>query len=307
MWRFFTKDAAEKQQLATPPSVVNPVARVIVPTAVVTNGVWTFLAYSTEEIDTDNMVDLVAQSRRITIQHSGKYLISATTTWAANATGGRGVRFVKNGVILYDGSGMEGGSISGFGPSSSAIVDCVAGDYLEMQVYQSSGGTINLGVSTFQAVKVDGAVVTYVDVPKNFVGQEVAYNEFLSAIPISATTEAGSTSIIAAPSFTADGIASYMIDVFIPEVILAAAGGAGIVFSLWDNGVELGRMGAAQNVAATTGDIPVRMARRLTPTAGPHVYSLRGFSFGSGSSSVQAGNGGVGLDLPGFIRVTRAA
>jgi hypothetical protein len=305
MWKFLTNVGAEKK---SPASAVAPSVRLEYTGGgtPIPNGVWTvFSTWTTKNWDTDNMQDPVTNPGRVTIRHAGKYLIEVNAAWAANVTGGRGVQLRRNGGNIDSAGQGGGGSADGFSPSASFVLDLAVGEYIEFALYQSSGGALNVAIVTFSMTKIDGAVVS--SVAGGVIGQEIAYNEFLSTVPISATTEATSTSIIAAPSFTADGVASYMIDAFIPEVILAAAAGAGIVFTLWDNGVELGRMGACQNVAATTGDHPVRMARRLTPTAGPHVYSLRGFSFGGGSSSVQAGNGGVGLDLPGFIRVVRAA
>src|SRR4051794_28995412 len=110
MWKLFTKDGAEKASLTAPPVVVNPLARVISGTPAVVNAVWSFVTFVTKDIDTDGMIDLTGHPTRVTIQHAGKYQLIATSTWAVSATGGRGLRFVKNGVSVFDGAGYEGGS-----------------------------------------------------------------------------------------------------------------------------------------------------------------------------------------------------
>jgi hypothetical protein len=101
-----------------------------------------------EVIDTDDMVTLSATASAITVQTAGVYSVSATTTWAANATGIRYSRIVRS----------RGGTLLAFAISSlpnigagieqqaslSGLIPCDAGDLIRLMVYQDSGGNLNL-------------------------------------------------------------------------------------------------------------------------------------------------------------------
>jgi hypothetical protein len=122
---------------------------------------------------------------------------------------------------------------------------------------------------------------------------EVAYVEFTSNVTTTTNVEATPLDIVSSGAITyvANPI---LIEFFSPYVTIAGSGG----ISLWDASTDLGRLWS--NVS---GEGPVHLARRLTPTAASHTYKLRLWETGGTTSTVHAGAGGVGVTLPGFIRV----
>jgi hypothetical protein len=78
-----------------------------------------------------------------------------------------------------------------------------------------------------------------------------------------------------------------------------------IKLALWDGATDLGHIARVGG----GGNMPVRVGRRLTPTAASHNYlvKLEGGSAGSGIGQVMASTGGAGNLLPGYIRVMQKA
>lgn len=134
---------------------------------------------------------------------------------------------------------------------------------------------------------------------------QLAYQEKTSVTIITATTEAGATTIATAASITADGSTRICVEVF---AYSADTGGANQLdlplFDSFNGGAaaSLGTMASHYNSNATS----VFARRFLTPAAGTHVYSWRGYKSG-GTVSVYAGAGGAGLPMPAYIRVTSGA
>ena len=110
-------------------------------------GTWTVVNLDGESFDTQNMHDNVTNNSRITIPTGGdgKYLIHAHAYFTGSTGGGnRGIRIRKNGTtylaVTYMGSvGTEMAT-----PSVQTIANLSAGDYVEMEVYQTSGSDLNI-------------------------------------------------------------------------------------------------------------------------------------------------------------------
>lgn len=133
-------------------------------------------------------------------------------------------------------------------------------------------------------------------------GAELAYNQIAANVPISATTDAAAQTVVAAPATTFDG-SPIVVEFFCPNAYSASVAGSYIMFTLWDGSTNLGWLCGQQDPVAALMSVPVRGARRLTPTVGSHTYSIR--SWASTTGMVQAGPGGAGAYMPAFIRVTR--
>lgn len=143
--------------------------------------------------------------------------------------------------------------------------------------------------------------------PTTLAGYEVAFNSFISDVTLVATTEGGATTIVTAPAFTADGTSAYMIDFFSPNV--KHIGGNRGTFVLYEDGSSIGLLGGDMGLlGAVTDDFraPARLSLRRIPASGSRTYSVRGFSTNANQSIVQAGAGGSGARVPGFIRITKA-
>ena len=131
---------------------------------------------------------------------------------------------------------------------------------------------------------------------------ELAYVEFTSNVSVTATTEATANSIVSAGALT------YVANpIFIEFECYAwahdtAVGDLDLV--LYDGSTSQGLLW--EHKFATSGGAigGLRTARRLTPTAASHTYSIRGFT-NTGTATVSAGVGGVGAAMPGFIRITQ--
>lgn len=131
----------------------------------------------------------------------------------------------------------------------------------------------------------------------------LAYTEFTANVAINGTTEAAANLIVQSPArtYTAKPI---LIEFYGP---LAAPGTTWLRLTLWDGigggSVALGLLAHLQPASLLA---PVHVARRLTPTAASHLYNVRGH-VDAGAGGVNAGGGGSGLYVPGFIRISRDA
>jgi hypothetical protein len=101
-----------------------------------------------EDYDRDGMHDTVTNNARVFFQTAGRYRVTATLTWASNATGIRGIRVAQN-----SGGSATGGTelITAWAPAVNGQESrtevtfskvFVAGDYIEMFGHQTSGGTL---------------------------------------------------------------------------------------------------------------------------------------------------------------------
>ena len=106
------------------------------------------VSWSSEEFDNDNMWVNTSTSR-ITVNTAGIYTVSFNISWASNATGERIAWIQKNGSGASR-WGMVRGAASAAGEtimSSTTIMSLAVNDYIEVGVYQSSGGNLNIGGS----------------------------------------------------------------------------------------------------------------------------------------------------------------
>jgi len=122
----------------------------------ISNNSSTAITFDTELFDTDAFHDTGSNTSRITIPSGldGKYRFSWHAMFAASNTTGLRLAFLRlNGV---DDTHNVPGSRNNLNPISasleahgtgSCIVDLVATDYIELFVYQNSGGAVNSGTS----------------------------------------------------------------------------------------------------------------------------------------------------------------
>jgi hypothetical protein len=115
------------------------------------NNTYTVLTFNNEVFDTDGFHDNSTNTNRITIPSgkAGKYLVTCTATFAANATGTRLMYIVKN-------SGTPSGSTTMMSvqvvPNStvtpsvagSVVLNLAVGDYINLAPYQNSGGSLDV-------------------------------------------------------------------------------------------------------------------------------------------------------------------
>lgn len=94
---------------------------------------------------------------------AGIYDVAASGSWASNVTGRRGVRLTVNGSFAANTSAIitpaGSGEISLAG--SSSLLNLAAGDLVEVETYQNSGGALNNGAGggyypTVRVIRVSG-------------------------------------------------------------------------------------------------------------------------------------------------------
>lgn len=115
---------------------------------------WAVVPFDTETYDTDSMHDLVTNTSRVTAQTPGRYEITAVVSFAGNATGDRRAQIRQNAAGAIGG----GTQVSQLAAHPAAVGASVlttvelpardiylnAGDYVELFVWQNSGGALAL-------------------------------------------------------------------------------------------------------------------------------------------------------------------
>jgi hypothetical protein len=116
----------------------------------IANNTTTAVTFDVEDIDDGGMHSTTTNTSRITIPTGGggTYLIGAHAEFAQNATGIRTLLLVVNGTSTQ--STVRDNSPSGSNATRLActtLVSLVAGDYVEAQVVQTSGGNLNVAAT----------------------------------------------------------------------------------------------------------------------------------------------------------------
>ena len=110
----------------------------------ISNNTDTKLTFATETFDT-NAYHSSPNTTRITVPSTGYYAITWTISWAYNSTGRRVQTLFKNGssVVTFP-LGVDGASsYASNTPSRSITLYLTAADYLEVNLFQNSGGALN--------------------------------------------------------------------------------------------------------------------------------------------------------------------
>ena len=111
----------------------------------IANATWTTITFDSENFDTDSFHSTSTNTSRMTIPSgkNGKYLVTANLSFPTNTTGMRASMIRKNGADYAKGTWI-GAFNEAVGLIATQIIDLVATDYVEMQVYQDSGGSLNI-------------------------------------------------------------------------------------------------------------------------------------------------------------------
>jgi hypothetical protein len=130
----------------------------------INNTTQTTLNWDVEDVDTNSMHDNATNNSRITINTPGVYFIQAQLEWSASGSGGLGAYIVANGSTFLANDERGTNPISGDMHTQfvTTTARLAAGDYIEIQVWQNSGGSrsiVNNGSRSpnFQAIWLNGA------------------------------------------------------------------------------------------------------------------------------------------------------
>ena len=88
---------------------------------------------------------------RITIPSGkgGYYEIKASANWQSNATGGRQIQIRKNGSSSLLNIEYFGSAANEISQSISTLANLSATDYIEVRMYQTSGGNLICGLNDY--------------------------------------------------------------------------------------------------------------------------------------------------------------
>ena len=126
----------------------------------VPNNTQTAVEFDTEAFDTDGFHDNAVNNVRLTVPSgkAGKYHIGGSSGLAANATGARQLSIRLNGTTYLAMFAMVGASGSSFRAVVDTVYDLAVGDYVELMMFQTSGGALNTvnaeGLPNFWMYKV---------------------------------------------------------------------------------------------------------------------------------------------------------
>ena len=110
------------------------------------------------------------------------------------------------------------------------------------------------------------------------------------------------TVVVTAAEITFDGSTAVIVELWAPYIVTGAST-ASVLIDLFDGSTALGITAQiTQGGGRTAGLITVR----LTPSAAAHTYSWRAWRADS-NGTIQAGAGGAGAYMPGYIRIIKAA
>lgn len=110
----------------------------------IANNAWSSIHWNGETSDDPGWFDPAADTR-ITVTYAGWYSLELVSAWQTNSFGMRHLGFLQNGAYLFRGQSVDPNFDGNARVSLPLRVFAEAGDYFEAQVYQDSGGSINLG------------------------------------------------------------------------------------------------------------------------------------------------------------------
>lgn len=136
------------------PSWVDPITSISAKvnragTQSISNNTATTVIFNTENWDTDSAHNTSTGVFTVPTGKGGKYLITAVVEFAGNASGARSLDVLTNGTgscnldFLFSGTASTAGNML----NGSTVVSVSAGNTIELQVYQNTGGNLNIGVS----------------------------------------------------------------------------------------------------------------------------------------------------------------
>lgn len=149
-WNDYVRDNMER--VAKPPRC--RVYRNVLQT--IGNAANTFVSFNAERYDmtgADAMHSTSVNPSRITIVTAGVYEFGAAIEWASNATGRRQLTLLVNNTTPIAADTRDGTTGAATRITLGGVDwEFAAGDYVEVQVLQSSGGNLDISASTgFQA------------------------------------------------------------------------------------------------------------------------------------------------------------
>lgn len=118
--------------------------------AISSSTAWTTISFDTEVTDSGAFVDIAGNPTRITVPATGVYLVGFEVAFAVAAGGLRDARIqatgTGSGIVCRANDDPAGGSFE-VALGQSTLWNLTAADYIELQVRQNSGGSVNINAN----------------------------------------------------------------------------------------------------------------------------------------------------------------
>ena len=124
----------------------------------ITTGLITAIPWDTEDVDTNELVDIAGSPTRITMTRAGFYIVTANIRWETDLTQERTIVIRKNGATFLATDIRSATVVNNFGRDTqnniSYLGHFAAADYVEIWVHQDTGGDLDVvdGSETYFAV-----------------------------------------------------------------------------------------------------------------------------------------------------------
>lgn len=117
----------------------------------INNSTNTVLALNSERFDqfagaASTMHDTVTNNSRLTALAAGVYSICGNVQWASNATGERLTEVLLNGTTVIARTRFPAGAATVLNQTVTCHYALATNDYVELRVFQTSGGALNVEV-----------------------------------------------------------------------------------------------------------------------------------------------------------------
>lgn len=121
----------------------------------INNTTFTSITFNSEVTDNDGMFS--ASSTDVTIQHDGYYVAVYGIDWATNTTGSRVIDILQNAVAIPEGSKeLPAGGTGNHKDTGAVVFTATTSDVIRMQVWQNSGGALNVDTARLAVVRLFG-------------------------------------------------------------------------------------------------------------------------------------------------------
>ena len=126
-----------------------PACRVFNSSAIsVATGALVLLTFNSERFDNDGIHSTTTNTGRLTCVTAGAYLITGAFSFAASAAGSQRSGLVRlNGVTQIGNLDAQRNGASATSLTISTIYKLAVGDYVELGVFQDTGGSLNVNAS----------------------------------------------------------------------------------------------------------------------------------------------------------------
>lgn len=190
-----------------------------------------------------------------------------------------------------------------------------AGPFLACLSFYAQNGTLLTRVFNPNPVAAgDVAEVSYAPFPGGLISSgggggstQLDYVEITASVTVAIGGDTVQTDCIVGNPIVYDGSTRVRIEIFSPSFDIQEAN---LIAELWIDTTDLGRMGQADvDPPVTDAGWPATMVRYLTPPAGTHTFTVKGWTTSPTNPSLFGAGPGVGGPasyMPAYLRISTA-